>query len=205
MSFRRYRVQGALIGLGLLLAACGPTAEAPAPTPEAAAPAAPAAPPPEIAGEVLTFDGANSETIPVDPMMNYQVTFDLKSEPGQPFTPYSDTVPAMPILTSGFEVYLDDGRYAFGTGKDQVTYAGDTTRGTRVSVANVDDGSVLVVDGKMVWTGPRLKSLTEITVGKGYLNRTWKGKISRPAVCAPPEGATAAALAADPTKVGCPL
>lgn len=191
-----------------MLAACdkSPGAEAAATAPVApAAPVSAPAAPPEIAGTILAFDGQKTETIPVQPMMAYQVTFELKSDPGQSFTPFDQTSPAMPMLTDGFEVYLGDGRYVFGTGEGQMTYAGDPTRATRVSVANLPDGAVLVVDGKTVWSGPKLKSLREIQLGKGYLERTWKGRISRPAVCAPPEGVTAAALAADPTKVGCPL
>jgi hypothetical protein len=192
---------------GAVLASCnktpatGPSATASAPAPAAA----PAATKPEIAGTVITFDGQKSETIPVTPMMTYAVTFDLKSDPGQSFAPYNETSPAMPMMTDGFEVYLGEGTYEFDTGQPTMTRAGNPARVTRVSVANLPDGAVLVVDGKTVWSGPKLKSLREISLGKGFLNRTWKGQISQPAVCEPPKDATMAALAADPSKVGCPL
>lgn len=127
-------------------------------------------------------------TTNLDPVLGYFVmSFELLSDAGQPDKEYGEFSPAMPLLSTSFAVYLDEGAYKFQLRKadgtiDEVTL-GNIEDWTSVRLVNLPDGATLFVNGEAVLTGSRLLPLVTVTTGKGFKSRYWTGKIADYRVC----------------------
>ena len=127
-------------------------------------------------------------TTDLDSTLGYFVmSFDLQSDAGQPDKEYGDFSPAMPLLSTSFAIYLDDGSYKFLVNKadgssDSIT-VGSAEDWTSVRLVNLADGATLFVNGDVVLTSSRLRPLKTVTTGKGFKSRYWTGKLADFRVC----------------------
>lgn len=142
---------------------------------------------PVVMGEAVT----EAYDINYDPALGYFIlSLGLKSEPGQPNKAYTDISPAMPMVASGLAIYLHDDSYKFqlshADGTSTETIAGNPTEWTSIRLVNLPSGSTLLVNKVVVLTGPRVKPLNKVTVGKGYRDRAWTGRILDYKVCSAP-------------------
>lgn len=170
----------------LFISACSPENNIPEPVKKA-----------ETKVETPTIADRDIREISVVQASNYDPTlkffimsFDLKSNPGQPDKKYNETSPAMPLLTNGLAVFLDEGAYKFQLrsvdGTSESVSAGNTEDWTNVRIVNLADSSTLIVDGKVVLTGSRARPLSSVTFGKGFKSRVWTGELADYKVCAAP-------------------
>lgn len=117
----------------------------------------------------------------------YIVSFDLESTAGQPNKDYNETSPAMPFVAEGLAIYLDNETYKFqlkhadGTSSDVMV--GKTSEWTSLRLVNLPSGASLFIDGQAVLSGPRVRPMTKATIGKGYRNRLWTGRIRNYKAC----------------------
>ncbi|MCI4643816.1 MAG: hypothetical protein MRY64_03420 [Hyphomonadaceae bacterium] len=210
MTFRRLLMSA---GTAVILAACTPASETPA-TPETDTASVETetvdipAPPAEPAAD-LELDGASAERIEhSNQPAFYVLSFSLESAPGQPATEYSDTSPAMPLLSPGLAIYLEGDSYKLvtkGMNDERADVLGGSVgEHTRFDVVNTGQGAAIFIDGTTAWTGERLRQLDYTQFGQGFRQRFWAGKVYDLNICGLPDGLTLASATADPASIQCP-
>ena len=164
------------------------------------------APPAEPVGETLNGEEEITLELPRS-ILQYTMTFALISEPGQPSGNYTDTTPAMPMISPGLNMALDGETYLFTvTTLDDERHrvnAGTPAERTDVKLVNTEGGGVLAVNGEGVWSGDQVKPMKDATFGKGYLERYWSGTVYEKAACVTVADAGFEAVKADPGIATC--
>jgi hypothetical protein len=202
------------IGAASLATACNPDSNTEATDTETVDPVQPdpatqtPAPPPEPAPLGEELDGTQAVTLELPrSILQHTMSFALVSEPGQPNDNYTDTTPAMPMISPGLNMALDGETYLFTvTTQDDERHrinAGTPTERTKVKLINTEGGGVLTVNGEVVWSGDQVKPMKDATFGKGYRERYWSGTVYDKVACVTPPEATFEATLADPGLATC--
>lgn len=94
---------------------------------------------------------------------------------------YSETTPEMPFVSNVIALYhvKDRFRLMLRTGTDEQAYfdVASPENVHEIKLENRPDGALLSVNGRKVWSGPRLGTFGDLTVGKGYNDRYWHGEV----------------------------
>ncbi len=164
------------------------------------------APPAEPVGETLNGQDEIALELPRS-ILQYTMTFALISEPGQPSGNYTETTPAMPMVSPGLNMALDGETYLFTmttlNDEREKVNAGSATERTDVTLVNTAEGGILAVNGDVVWSGDQVKPMSEATFGKGFQQRYWSGTIYEKAACVTSAETTLEAVKADPGVANC--